>query len=50
MILYTEEQLDDCYRIYCLHQVRNDMPFMKREDYRKQFEEIMERIYSYEEG
>ena len=45
MILYLEKQLDECYRIYCLHQVRHDMAFMSREDYRKQFEEIMEKIY-----
>mgnify|MGYP001216404666 FL=1 len=45
MILYLEDQLDACYRIYCLHQVRHDMAFMKREDYRLQFEEVMEKIY-----
>ena len=49
MILYLEKQLDECYRIYCLHQVRHDMAFMSREDYRKQFEEIMEKIYSDED-
>ena len=36
-----EKQLDECYRIYCLHQVRQDMPFISRENYRVQFEEIM---------
>ena len=43
MILYLEKQLDECYRIYCLHQVRQDMPFMSRENYRVQFEEIWQK-------
>ena len=52
MILYTEKQLEDCYRQYCLHQVRHDMPFMKLEDFRNMFEDIMEVAYkdSEEEG
>ena len=52
MILYTEKQLEDCYRQYCLHQVRQDMPFMKLEDFRNMFEDIMEVAYkdSEEEG
>ena len=52
MILYTEKQLEDCYRQYCLHQVRHDMPFMKLEDFRYMFEDIMEVAYkdSEEEG
>ena len=45
MILYLEKQLEDCYRQYCLHQVRHDMPFMKLEDFRNMFEDIMEVAY-----
>jgi hypothetical protein len=45
MILYLEKQLEDCYRQYCLHQVRHDMPFMKLEDFRYMFEDIMEVAY-----
>ena len=45
MILYTEKQLEDCYRQYCLHQVRHDMSFMQLEDFRNMFEDIMEKAY-----
>ena len=45
MILYTEEQLENCYRQYCLHQVRHDMPFMQLEDFRLMFEDIMQEAY-----
>jgi hypothetical protein len=52
MILYTEKQLEDCYRQYCLHQVRHDMSFMQLEDFRNMFEDIMKMAYkdSEEEG
>ena len=49
MILYTEGQLENCYRHYCLHQVRKDFPFMKLEDFRAMFEDMMLIIYSEEE-
>jgi hypothetical protein len=45
MILYTEKQLEDCYRQYCLHQIRHDMPFMQLEDFRNMFEDIMKMAY-----
>ena len=48
MILYLESQLEDCYRVYCLKQVKNDMPFMSLEDFRSMFEGIMEVIYEEE--
>ena len=32
MVLYTEKQLEKCYRQYCLHQIKKDFPFMKLED------------------
>ena len=49
MILYKEEQLEDCYREYCLHQVRRDLPFMKLEDFRLMFEDLMKEVYKEEE-
>ena len=49
MILYTEEQLENCYRHYCLHQVRNNFPFMKLEDFRAMFEDIMVEVYNEDE-
>ena len=49
MLLYLEDQLEGCYRQYCLHQVRHDMPFMSLEDYRAMFEDMMEVIYKEED-
>ena len=46
MILYLEKQLEDAYRIYRLNQVKKDMSFMKLEDFRVMFEDIMEVVYS----
>ena len=46
MILYTEKQLEDAYKIYRLNQVKKDMSFMKLEDFRVMFEDIMEVVYS----
>lgn len=48
MILYTEKQLEDAYKIYRLNQVKKDMSFMKLEDFRVMFEDIMEVVYSSE--
>ena len=48
MILYLESQLEACYRVYCLKQVKNDMPFMALEDFRSMFEGMMEVIYEEE--
>jgi len=48
MILYTEKQLEDAYRIYCLHQIKKDFSFMKLEDFRAMFEDMMLIIYSEE--
>ena len=45
MILYLEKQLEDAYYIYRLHQVKRDMSFLKLEDFRPMFEEIMEVVY-----
>ena len=49
MVLYTEKQLENCYRQYCLHQIRKDFSFMKLEDFRNMFEDIMIEIYKEEE-
>ena len=48
MILYTEKQLEDAYKIYRLNQVKKDMSFMKLKDFRVMFEDIMEVVYSSE--
>ena len=48
MILYLEKQLEDAYKIYRLNQVKKDMSFMKLEDFRVMFEDIMEVVYSSE--
>ena len=45
MILYLESQLDQAYREYCLLQVRNDMPFCNRENFRVLYEKLMEQAY-----
>ena len=46
MILYLEKQLEAAYKIYRLSQVKKDMSFMKLEDFRVMFEDIMEVVYS----
>ena len=46
MILYLEKQLEAAYKIYQLNQVKKDMSFMKLEDFRVMFEDIMEVVYS----
>jgi len=48
VILYTEKQLEAAYKIYRLNQVKKDMSFMKLEDFRVMFEDIMEVVYSSE--
>ena len=48
MILYLEKQLEDAYKIYRLNQVKKDMSFLKLEDFRVMFEDIMEVVYSSE--
>ena len=45
MILYLEDQLEGCYRQYCMHQVKQDMPFMSLDDFRNMFEDLMAVIY-----
>ena len=50
MILYLEDQLEECFRQYCLHQVRQHMPFMSLEDFRNMFEDLMAVIYKDDDG
>jgi len=45
MILYTEEQLENAYNVYRKYQAKKDMSFLKLEDFRVMFEEIMEWMY-----
>ena len=45
MVLYLETQLDEAYRQYCLLQVKKDMSFVQREDFRVLYEFLMEQAY-----
>jgi len=45
MVLYLESQLDIAYREYCMLQVKNDMPFVKREEFRVLYEKLMEQAF-----
>ena len=49
MLLYLEDQLEQAYKSYCKHQARQDLPFMKLEDFRNMFEDLMTVIYTDEE-
>ena len=44
MILYSEDMLGKVYKNYQLHQAKNNLPFMKLEDFRVMFEEQQEII------
>lgn len=46
MVLYLESQLDEAYREYCLMQVRHNVAFVKREDFRALYEKLMEQVYA----
>jgi hypothetical protein len=45
MLLYTEKQLEDLYKIYAQHQNRNGVAFMKLEDFRALFEEMLTIVF-----
>ena len=45
MLLYSDSQLNKAYRIYAKHQGKNNVPFMKLEDFRNMFEEQQTAIY-----
>ena len=38
MILYTEKQLEDCYNVYRIMQIKQDMAFVSLDDFRVLFE------------
>ena len=42
MILYLETHLDKAYDTYRRHQIKNDVSFVSKENFRTMFEEIME--------
>jgi hypothetical protein len=44
MLLYTEEQLEQAYKIYRLHQVKVDLGFMTLENFRNLFEQLAEEV------
>lgn len=44
MLLYTEEQLEQAYKIYRLHQVKVDLGFMTLENFRNLFEQFIEEV------
>jgi hypothetical protein len=49
MVLYTEELLERCYRQYCLNQIKHNTAFIKLEDFRLMFEDLMKEVYKEEE-
>ena len=44
MLLYTEEQLEEAYVIYRLHQIKLDLGFMTLENFRNLFEQFVEEV------
>ena len=45
MILYTEKQLENCYNVYRLMQIKKDMAFVTLDDFRIMFEQMLETVY-----
>ena len=45
MILYTEKQLESCYNVYRIMQIKQDMAFVSLDNFRIMFEEMLEKIY-----
>ena len=44
-ILYTDELLDRCYRIYAKHQGINNVPFLSLNNFKDMFDETQTAIY-----
>ena len=44
LLLYTEEQLEQAYEIYRVHQIKQDLSFMILENFRKLYEQLAEEI------
>ena len=40
MLLYTERQLEEAYKIYRTHQVKKDLSFLSLENFRAMFEDM----------
>tara|TARA_X000001388_G_scaffold61873_1_gene47568 strand:- start:835 stop:1068 length:234 start_codon:yes stop_codon:yes gene_type:complete len=41
MILYTEEQLDNAYRLDCKARTKSDEPWITREQFRSLYEDLI---------
>ena len=44
MLLYKEEQLESSYKIYRLHQIKQDLACMTLDNFRRFYEELAEEI------
>ena len=44
LILYLEEDLDRAYRIDCKMRTRQDLAWIKREDFRKVYDELLQEL------
>jgi hypothetical protein len=42
MILYREKDLDEAYKIDCKARTRHNIPWIKREEFRKIYEDLMD--------
>ena len=42
MILYREKDLDEAYKIDCKARTRHNVPWVKREEFRKIYEDLMD--------
>ena len=42
MILYRENDLDEAYKIDCKARTRHNIPWVKREEFRKIYEDLMD--------
>jgi hypothetical protein len=45
MLLYTEQQFEIAYNIYRMHQIGQGLGFMKLENFRRLYEELLEEAY-----
>ena len=45
MILYLETQLDKAYNVYMKNSMKQNKPYMNKEEFRTMFEELMEIVY-----
>ena len=45
MILYLETQLDEAYNVYMKNSMKQEKPYMTKEQFRNMYEELLELIY-----